>query len=364
MTRIARACTFAVSRVPIATELLPELPYHEAMTGFLNGPVESCSRYHGKLVANVVSNPLIAALHGGFATHRPVALSPDIVWLAITQGLATHINLHAETLRPQFVSHDDKLTLVVRRDDFIKGAPENPWPEVFPKFAEQIHVHIGGAHELVVADFSTTGEVERAVSELVLLDSMQSYFDYEVHTYCGIPEITLEGTVEDWRSIESRVAKFSGFGLNWWIGSLRPLLQQFIDAANGVVDQEFWNSIYKYQGPQGSGSPCISGWITKLFPYLMQGPECYERNPWLDEAMSENGPSREAFPNAISKVPFLWRFFTEEFEMEFVGGLVGVSQCRESFTLRPEIGWAVRDAPNPQAADAVKPRPSNPSCLL
>src|SRR5262249_17854630 len=155
------------------------------------GPVESCSRYHGKLVAGNRSHPLIGALHAAFATHRPVCLSPDIIWLTLTQGLAHHINANAEQLRHLFVQHEGKLKIIVRRDDFSKGSPENPWPEVLAKISAAIHEHIGDAHGLIVAGFSTTGPVERAASEVVLLDAMQAFFSYEVHTLCGIPSITL-----------------------------------------------------------------------------------------------------------------------------------------------------------------------------
>ena len=129
MNKILASRTFAVSDVATATGPLPEVPYREAVASFLLGPVESCSRYHGQLVADVVSHPLIAALHGAFTSHRPLTLSPGIIWLTITQGLAIHINENAERLRHRFVSHDGKLTIKIRRDDFIKGSPENPWPE-------------------------------------------------------------------------------------------------------------------------------------------------------------------------------------------------------------------------------------------
>src|SRR5262245_22657558 len=127
--------TFAVSDVAPATEPLQELTYHQAVANFVGGPVESCSKYHGRLVANVVSHPLIAALHGAFASHRPLRLSPDIIWLTITQGFAVHVSRNAEGLRRHFVSHEGKVKIVVRRDDFIKGSPENPWPEVFTEFS-------------------------------------------------------------------------------------------------------------------------------------------------------------------------------------------------------------------------------------
>jgi len=351
--------TFSVSDVSVATEPLPELPYHEAVANFLCGPVESCSRYHGKLVANVVSHPLIAALHGAFTTHRPVTLSPDIIWLTMTQGLATHINQNSESLRRQFVSHDGKLTIKVRRDDFIKGSPENPWPEVFSAFSDQIHDYIGDSYDLIVADFSTTGALERAASEVVLLDSMQSYFEYELHTLCGIPTITLEGTVADWESIASRVEKFSEFGLEWWISSLRPILKQFVNAAAGQVDEDFWDSVYKYHGSKGSGSPYVSGWVSRFFPYLRDRSGTSTRNQWIDAPPSRSGPSREEFPNTASKAPFKWivglPLEDTTYKMEFIGGLIGVAQCPDTFTLRPEIGWAVRDTKATTASDGGGP---------
>jgi len=333
------------------------MPYYQAVSEFLGGPVESCSRYHGKLVANVRSHPLIGSLHAAFSSHRPVALSPDIVWLTLCQGLAHHVNANAEVLRPRLVSHPGKLKLVVRRDDFVKGSPENPWPEVFAEFSAAICSHIGEVHRLVVANFSTTGPVERSASEVALLDTVQAFFDYEVHTLCGIPSITLEGTSEDWRMIAGRVQEFRRFDMDWWVDPLQPILDQFVAASEGQVDQEFWESIYKWQGPAGSGSPHVSGWVLKLFPYV-DNPMKHirfvgqttpnppiRRNPWLERPPSfRDGPGRDAFPGLPSKAPFLWRYLGTNYEMEFIGGLMGIAQDSVTLRLRPEIGWAVRPA--------------------
>jgi hypothetical protein len=349
--------TFAVSDVAPAKTPLPEAPYHQAVADFLTGPVEACTHYHGRLVAHVRSHPLLAALHAAFCQHRPVCLSPDILWLTLTQGLAHHVNAHAEQLRDQLVGHDGKLKIAVRRDDFIKGSPENPWPEVFGEFSRALRGHLGEAHALIVADFSTTGPVERAASEVVLLDAMQAFFNYEVHTLCGIPAITLEGTVEDWRALAVRVEGFGRLGLDWWVEPLRPVLRQFVAAAGGEIDRGFWESIYKYRGPKGSGSPHISGWALTLFPYLVNPMAKYapfdggdpaapplHRNPWLGARPGRHGPGRDVFPALPARAPFLWRYYEQGFDMEFVGGLVGVRQDSETLCLRPEVGWAVRQA--------------------
>jgi hypothetical protein len=50
------------------------------------------------------------------------------------------------------------------------------------------------------------------------------------------------------------------------------------------------------------------------------------------------------FPGGLARVPFVWKYSDKEFAMEFLGGFVGVRQEQETLTLRPEIGWAVREA--------------------
>jgi hypothetical protein len=206
-------------------------------------------------------------------------------------------------------------------------------------------------------DGRALASVERAASEVVLLDAMQAFFEYEVHTCCGIPAITLEGTAEDWRALAARVEGFGRFGLEWWVEPLRPILGQFVAAAGGEIDRGFWESIYKYRGPKGSGSPHVSGWALALFPYLVNpeakyarfgkggaAPPPLHRNPWLGTPPGRHGPGRDDFPALPARAPFGWRYLEEVFDMEFVGGLVGVRQDPETLCLRPEVGWAVRPA--------------------
>jgi hypothetical protein len=42
------------------------------------------------------------------------------------------VNANAERLRGKFVRHEGRADITIRRDDFVKGSSENPWPEVFP----------------------------------------------------------------------------------------------------------------------------------------------------------------------------------------------------------------------------------------
>ncbi len=42
--------------------------------------------------------------------------------------------------------------------------------------------------------------------------------------------------------------------------------------------------------------------------------------------------------------PFRWFYYKIFYDMEFLGGFVGIKQDTKDMTLRPEIGWIVREA--------------------
>ncbi len=330
-------------------------------TSRLVAGIEACSRHSGRLVAGVAFHPVIAALHLGFMDHRPVSLSPDMIWLMVVQGVANHINNHAETLRPRFVKHAGKVNLSVRRDDFIKGT-DNPWIEVFQEFGHKVRDHIGATtYDFFVDGFSTTGAAEKAAFEISLLDAMQSYFTYTLRTFCGIPEITLEGTPQDWRLILNRIQMLPRFDMGWWMPALQVILEQFVEASEGRSVPMFWESIYKFQ--MVSGGSRVSGWISAFFPYLTHAKTRHatRRNEWGSGAQQDlegllkdkptkmiwpddGAPSIDDFPIGLSSAPFMWEYWDDHFKMEFLGGFIGVQQDPKSLCLRPEIGWAVRES--------------------
>lgn len=373
---------FQVACVTPATIALPEVPFNEAVESLLRPSppdewgrkrreagaaqlrrVEACSSYHGRLVSGVQFHPVVAAIHLAFQDHRPLVLSPDIIWLLVAQGFANHVNANAEELRAKFVAHSGKHNLTVRRDEFVKGSPENPWADVFGEFSALIREHIGETtHDLLLPDFSTTGAVERAATEIVLIDAMQSFFTYEVVTMCGIPEIELEGTTADWQSLAKRTRELGQFGLEGWTKILEPILDEFVAASQGLAKASFWQSIYKVD--HGSGGPNVTGWITAFFPYLKEWRTglATEKNRWLAQGGTalqsvlypnsdheatfrfHQGPKTDAFPSGLARSPFLWQYLDQQYEMEFLGGFVGVRQNPDTLQLRPEIGWAVRAA--------------------
>ncbi len=357
-----------VSNVTRAKQTLTETSPKEAIEALVRFNVEACSEYHGKIVA-AQYHPFVAAVNAAFCDHRPLILSPDMLWLLIGQGFARHVNANSEKLRHLFVEHSEKKKIVVRRDDFVKGSPENPWGEVFGEFSAQIKKHIGEVnHFNILASFSTTGAIEKAANEIVLMDSLKSYFEYEVETLCGIPEVTLEGTAEDWSELHKRAeALGSTYDLGWWINRIAPILERIARNAAGADDPELWNNIYKVDN--NSGGPYINGWVVDFFPYLQTTgfvhkerdelvddqeevfanrdhfrEEKIEKRNWLFDGGYDQEITTDFLPGSLCRAPFIWKYFGFNYEMEFVAGFIGFTQNAKDCAVRPKIGWAVREA--------------------
>jgi hypothetical protein len=307
------------------------VPPKAAIEKLLQGPVQACSDYRGTVVP-CAYHPFVAAVHASFLDHRPLVLSPDMFWLLIAQGAAAHLNATARG--------GPKERIIVRRDDFVEGSPENPWAEVFPLFTDTIRKVMPDVHDAIVARFSTTGPVEKAANEIVLLDAVKSAFELEVYTLCGIPEVHLEGTAADWALVRDQARRLGkSLDAEWWMDWLLPSLDRVAKNAAGGDDAELWQSFYKWKDE--SGGPYITGWIVDFFPYR---PERATRwSPHFTQSFS--GLSTDELSTGLSAAPFRWMFLSKTVDMEFVAGFTGFTQDKATFAVRPRIGWAVREAP-------------------
>src|SRR6478735_7780337 len=193
------------------------------------------------------SHALIEAMTLAYEDHYPLVLSPDDIWMVLSQSFAKHVDQNAEKLRHQFVQHEGKVKIVWRNDSLVKGSPDNNWMDGFHFFADKIKEHIGKKHDLLTANFTTSGPIEIAASQVVLMEAMKHYFEYGVMTMCGIPEITLLGETSDWQSIRNRVQTFAEFnGLAAWSNRLDPILAEFVNASQGNIDQAFAKYDYEF----------------------------------------------------------------------------------------------------------------------
>lgn len=283
-------------------------------------------------------NSFFQGMFQAYSDHRPFVLSPDMIWLLISQGFAQHINANKELLRSLLVDFSGKLSLVISADKKLDD-PSLAWEEVFPQFTEQISKHVSNQLvETLTCNFSTTTSLEKVASEITIMEATKSYFEFVmIYAACGIPEITLEGTPEDWEKILNKTKALKEYKLEWWISELEPLLSEFVKASKGKVNQEFWRNMFKYHQPKECGAPVtIDGWIIKFFPYSKEG----KRND-LRKIVG-----RDKLPNEIVKVDLkyleAYNDTVIEIPLELWSGFIGLTQNNDNFALRPQIGWMVK----------------------
>lgn len=310
--------------------------------GAFNRKIEAIPTSGEKLIPTYF-HPFVATMHLAYDKHYPMTISPDMIWLLIAQGFAAHVNQNPEKMRNYFVNFKGKKMLNIRRNEFEKGGKGNDWLGVFKEFSTKIEKNTGAELlDLITGDFSTTGSVEKAAFQITLMDAMKSYFEYSMTTSCGIPEITLEGTPEDWKKIEQKAQELAQYDLEWWIDELMPILKEFTDAASGKPKANFWTSIYKWND-YPSGDPFITGWILKFFPYREINGKLIRRKVDEKRPNYRLTATTDDFTSGLSEADFIWDYVGTFYKMEFVAGFVACQQDPKTLSLRPKISWAVID---------------------
>jgi hypothetical protein len=344
--------SFRVDEVEAAREPLPVSPLGERYPKALviGGDPTTPVIDHGNVP------PLLAAVSLAFSQHRPLVLSPDAVWITIAHGVVQHIQLHADRLRHQLVRHDGRKELSIRAD--AMPTDTRGWTSLVTQLRSRLAEEIGEDRaRLFECDFSTSSDVDRLVSQVVLLDAYSPYFAYEFTCICGIPEITLLGTVDDWKTIRARIDVLAELDLAFWCRSLAPIVDHFVRAAQGDIDVAFWRRIYNPK--DAYGGELVTGWITRLYPYLeVQGPH-RPRNPMLElplgdprnRTITENDEYAvrcSDFPALTSRVQVVLDDAGTGTKrcVQLVAGVVAVTQDDRG-ALCPISGWHLEHAPLP-----------------
>lgn len=322
-------------------------------------------------------HPLIDGVRYAYANHHPMVINPDVMWLTIEQGFALHVKYYAEELRYLFVDHEGQRELCILCKPDLIYMPYSEWEPYFPQFTDSIAAWTKDSiAETLVADFSTTDATALVASQIGLMSAMQHYFSYVVEDACGIPDIYLEGTADDWRYLISKANRLRRYGLDWWIDKVEPVLTKIAESAEGNPDLDFWRSMYRAVrmdtltteeiaelfgmdlsqmteeeiadmvdeyyfvgcGP-APATENINGWITLFYPYKSYGetPEdARVDHDAFDDATLNNLPlSRTLAPLKYKDQD------GNELSLMLHAGLFTFTEDSVTRAIRPTIGWMV-----------------------
>ena len=334
-----------IEKLQPPTGALTEHPYNMVIADILdnleveNQRVIANDKERRQLVS--IPHPFFDGMYRAYADHRPFVISPDAVWLLICQGFSNHVNNNAEELRHYFVNFEGKEKLSIKARDISLDNPSSPWEQHFPLFTSKIASYVGDSLvSYLTSDFSTSTLTTRTASQITVMASMKAYFEYEAVIICGIPKVILEGTPDDWQRIIDGVQFMRQYELGWWVDEMLPVLKKIKRASEGEVDKKFWRNMYKQREEKqdmGCGTQTeiiANGWVVKFYPY---GGEKNRTN------LKEFKKGSSSLPPEIVSVPLSFKDYIKgvEADLNLYAGFVGLSQDRETFALRPEVGWFI-----------------------
>ena len=244
------------------------------------------------LIAEEPCNNLLYAVQVAANKRFPLALSPDVIWFTILQGLTTHLNLNPEILG------DITDSLQTEQNHYVKENEKLDWSAIINSVSDIFNQKFRknkntGTQQrkisfapyevesifnpLIATNSSTTAS---ALSMKVCQGSQDPHFQkpaklhafrrYIVSVRSAIPEIHILGTPNDYQTIIDKVNEMSvTFGLDWWASELVPVLTEFVKAVNGDPDKHFWKYICNLNDKNGFYMPYSGKQNLKMFSNVM-----------------------------------------------------------------------------------------------
>nr|QBK86267.1 MAG: protein of unknown function DUF4419 [Marseillevirus LCMAC102] len=323
-------------------------------------------------------NHLLNAILYAYNYHRKLVLSPDDILAAVGMAVSTHVNEHAKELRHIFVDHDGQKKLVIIA---LTPIGSFDWDCIVEEINQKLRINLKVDYPLL-ADFSTTTVAAATVNNLITMSTFQQYFAYGCMLSCGIPEVELVGTVEDWMSLRNKVQAmknlFNKAGhdkLDHYLDPMLKIIKRLVETRslreNGQVTApqylaDFWSRIV-HKCPYGSGGQYyLSGWSQFLFLVDTDcgGLEKMPKNPnilnpnsqfpkkdsyknyynYQDVLMKWSQVAREKkeIPTSVSSVPFELNDHARVLNFTCRSGFIGSGfEEGPSGAIRPVLGFYI-----------------------
>jgi len=198
-------------------------------------------------------------LSHAYSNHVKISISPYDIWILIISEVSKFIVSKPEAFRSLFTDSTEKKELTI----FTDSEYEMP----MDKLSEALASNINFDASILFPELSIQSEESVAMIQALFCEMASPYYSYSM-LMCGLPEIKVLGTIDDWKTIRTNFDKFfnllsgcydfKNYGLRVGI-----ILDNIINSfKSSEVDRvSFWKDIFTEKNI-GSGSQReINGWI-------------------------------------------------------------------------------------------------------
>ena len=274
-------------------------------------------------IYNFEKRSLIKGLITAYKNHYPITITPDMIWLLIAQGFSRFMEKHENLVRERFVNFSGKKDLKVERLKYSPySASKEVWDGIVQEFVQKIEENVGKE----------------------VIDTLECNFYRLLMAGCGISNITLEGSLQDWEKIKSKLEFLSTKALKWWTKHLIPIIDKIIltkkyySEKNNLNQEliEFWKGMIRLKGEGGMYDPhMINGWIVKFIPNLEN------EKPSVYEEIRETHVPEEIISCPMELTWLSMNGKKVDFKCSLASGFYGMIQDKQTFNVRPVIGYAI-----------------------
>lgn len=298
-----------------------------------------------------------------YQKHHNLVIRPDDIWTAIIVQFSLYVNGNAEELRQSLVNFKGKKELEVK---FVAPVDQVPIDLFIEKIVTLIDDNIDPSIiHWITPNFTTTTQNDKLTAGVALMATLQKYFHYNLMTIlCGIPEVTILGTVDDWKEIRKRVKMLKDFELPGkdvmakWSTMLGRILDEFVSVKEGKQpDEAFWKQAIRVDyemidfGCGKVNETYLNGWITTFSAFDMSGR-------WQKETSNDGDIlifikfeewlriRTDTITPGVVQVPIkIFDKYAKADEGEYTGtiitGHMGYAVLKDDITIQPVSGWTM-----------------------
>lgn len=211
-------------------------------------------------------HPLYRLVYTAYMTHLPLHLHPEDFQFVLDAIVSQTVHADPERFRHLLVAHTGKRVLEVK-----VVQDENDFEAILDELGAQVRAEVSPTLvSAMAADFSTSTALDQRIATTYLLGTTAQYYEYHAGHGCGISQVYLHGTVEDWRRLVDKAntlgEALGGTTQKYIQAKLLPVFEGLLKERQGEHSPAFWQKMIS--DTEQLYVWTWSGWIMSMYPQI------------------------------------------------------------------------------------------------